>query len=104
VFLTFKKIVRPNNAGGTGACISASDDAESDDDDDDETSVLKVILGCQVGQHEDTACDEDGVNVSVRVDVAAGVGVGVHGQCVKLGVSLGVGIVVGPPPITSLDS
>jgi len=104
VFLTFKKIVRPTNTGGTGARIGASDDAESDEDDDDETSVLEFILGCQVGQREDTACDEDWVNVSVRVDVAAGVGVGVHGQCVKLGVSLGVGIVVGLPPITSLDS
>ena len=41
----------------------------------DEASVLEVILGRQVGQREDTACDEDGVDVS-----------------------LGVGIVVGSPP------
>ena len=51
------------DAGGTGAHISASNDAQSDDDDDDETSVLEVILGRQVG----TACDEDGVDVSVGV-------------------------------------
>ena len=92
------------DAGGTSVRISANDDAQSDDDDDDEASVLEVILGRQVGQREDTACDEDGVDVSVRVDVAAGVGVGVHGQGVNLGVSLGVGIVVGLPFITSLDS
>jgi len=92
------------DAGGTDARISANDDAQSDDDDDDETSVLEVIPGRQVGQHEDTACDEDGVDVSVGVDVAAVVGVGVHGQGVNLGVSLGVGIVVGPPPLNPLDS
>jgi len=33
-----------------------------------------------VGQREDTACDEDGVDASVGVDVDAIVGVGVHGQ------------------------
>jgi len=59
------------DASGTGARISASDDAQSDDDDDDETSVFEVILGRQVGQREDTACDEDGVDVCVGVDVAA---------------------------------
>jgi len=61
-------------------------------------SILKTILGRQVGQREDTACDEDGVNVSVGVDDDAVVGVGVHGQGVSLSVSLGAGIVVGPPP------
>jgi len=43
-----------------------------------------------VGQREDTACDEDGVDVSVGVHDDAVVDVGVHGQCVNLGVSLGV--------------
>ena len=38
-------------------------------------------------------------NVSVGVDDDAVVGVGVHGQGVNLGVSLGVGIVVGPPSL-----
>ena len=47
-------------------------------------SVLEAILGRQVGQREDTACDEDGVDVSVGVDVDAVVGVGVHGQGVNL--------------------
>jgi len=89
--------------GGTGARISANDDAQSDDVDDDEVSVLKAILGRQVGRREDTACDEDGVDVSVGV-VNAVVGVGVHGQGVNLGVGLGVGLVVGSPLITSLDS
>jgi len=56
-------------AGGSGARISANDDAQSDNDDDNEMSVLKGILGRQVGQREDTACDEDGVDVSVGVDV-----------------------------------
>ena len=92
------------DTGGTDARVSANDDAQSDDDDDDETSVLEVIPGRQVGQHEDTACDEDGVDVSVGVDVGAVVGVGVHGQGINLGVGLGVGLVVGPPPLTSLDS
>ena len=91
-------------AGGTGARISANNDAQSDDDDDDEVSVLEAILGCQVGQREDTACDEDGVDVSLGVDVGAVVGVGVHGQGVNLGVGLGVGLIVGFPLITSLDS
>jgi len=93
-------------AGGTGARISANDDAQSDDDDDDPASVLETILGRQVGQREDTACDEDGVDVSVCVDDDAVVGVGVHRLGVSLGVSLGasVGIVVGSPPPTSLDS
>jgi len=93
-------------AGGTGARISANDDsdAQSDDDDDDPASVLEAIRGRQVGRREDTACDEDGVDVSVGADDDAVVGVGVHGQGVNLGVSLGVGIVVGCPPLTSLDS
>jgi len=51
-----------------------------------------------VRQREDTACNEDGVDVSVCVDDNAVVCVGVHGQGVNLGVSLGVGIVVGPLP------
>jgi len=91
-------------AGGTGARISANDDTRSDDDDDDEVSVLEDILGRQVGQREDTACDKDEVDVSVGVDVDAVVGVGVHGQGVNLGVGLGVGLVIGSPLITSLDS
>jgi len=91
-------------AGGTGARISANDDAQSDDDDNQEVSVLEAILGCQVGQREDTACDEDGVDVSVGVNVDAVVGVGVHGQGVNLGVGLGVALVVRFPLITSLDS
>jgi len=91
-------------AGGTGALINANDDAQSDDDDDDEVSVLEAILGRQVGQREDTACDEDEVDVSVGVDVYAVLGVGVHGQGLNLGVGLGVGLVVGSPLITSLDS
>jgi len=86
------------DVGGTGASISANDDAQSDDDDDDEASVLEFILGRQVGQHEDMACDEDGVDVSVGVDDDEVVGVGVHGQDVNLGISLGVGIVVGSHP------
>ena len=92
------------DTGGTGARISAKDDAQSDDDDDDEVSVLDVILGRQVGQREDMVCDEDGVDFSVGVDDDAVVGVGVHGQGVNPGVRLGVGIVVGPPPLTPLDS
>ena len=67
-------------------------------------SVLDVILDRQVGQREDTVCDEDGVDVSVGVDDDAVVGVGVHGHGVNPGVRLGVGIVVGPPPLTPLDS
>jgi len=67
-------------------------------------SVLEAILGHQVGQREDTACDEDGVDISVGVDVDAVVGVGVHDQGVNLGVILGVGLAVGSPFITSLDS
>jgi len=63
-------------AGGTGARNSVNDDAQSDDDDNDQASVLEVILGCQVGQREDTACDKDGVDVSVGVDYDAVVGVG----------------------------
>jgi len=90
-------------AGGAGARISANDDAQGDDDDDDEVSVLEDILGRQVGQREDTACDEDRVDVNVGVHVDAVVGVGVHGQSVNLGVGLGVGLVVGSPLITSLD-
>jgi len=86
------------DTGGTGARISANDDTQSDDDDDDEVSVHEIILGRQVSQREDTACGEDRVDVSVGVDDDAVAGVGVHGQGVDLGVSLGVGIVVGPPP------
>jgi len=86
------------DTGGTGARISANDDAQSDDDDDDEMRVLEVILGRQEGQREDTACDEDGVDVSVGVDNDAVVGADVHEQGVNLGVNLGVGIVIGPPP------
>ena len=56
-------------------------------------SVLEDILGRQVGQREDTTCEEDGVDVSVSVDAHAVVGVGVHGQGVNLGVGLGVGLV-----------
>ena len=56
------------------ACISANDDAQSHDDDDDKASVLEVILGCQVGQREDRACNEDGVDISVGVDDDAVVG------------------------------
>jgi len=41
-----------------------------------------------VRMNEDTACDEDGVDVSVGVDNDAVVGVGVNGQIVNLGVSL----------------
>jgi len=92
------------DAGGTVARMSANDDAQSDDDDDDEASVLEVILGRQVGQREDTACDENGVDVSVSVKDDTVVGVGVHGQWVNLGISLGVGVVVDSPPITPLDS
>jgi len=57
-----------------------------------------------MGQNEDTACDEDGVDVSVGVDVDAVVGVGVYGQGVNLGVSLGVSLLLESSPITSLDS
>jgi len=67
-------------AGGTGARNSANDDAQSDNDDNEPASVLEAILGRQVGQREDTAGDEDGVDVSVGVNVVAVVGVGVHGQ------------------------
>ena len=62
-------------------------------------SVLKTILGRQVGQREDTVCDKDGVDVSVGVNDDAVVGAGVHGQGVNVGVSLGVGIVVGSLPL-----
>ena len=72
--------------------------------DDDEVSALHAILGRQVGQRKDMACDEDAVDVSVGADVDAVVGVGVHGQGVNLGVGLGVGLVVGSALITSLDS
>ena len=67
-------VVFSTQPDGTGARISTNDDAQSDDDDDDEAS----ILGRQKGQREDTACDEDGVDVSVGVDDDAVVGVGVH--------------------------
>jgi len=87
-------------AGGIGVSNSASDDAQSDDDDNAPDSVLEGILGRQVGQREDTACEEDGVAVSLGFDVDVVGGVSVHGQ----GVSLGVGLVVGSPPPTFLDS
>ena len=67
-------------------------------------TILKAILGRQVSQREDTACDQDGVDVSVGVHVGAVVGVGVHGQGVNLDVGLGVSLVVGSPLIISLDS
>jgi len=63
-------------------------------------SALEAILGRQVTQREDTAWDEDLVDVSVGVNVDEASGVGVHGQGVNLVVSLGVG----SPLITSLDS
>jgi len=50
------------------------------------------------------ACDEDGIDVSVGVDDDAVVSVGVHGHSVNLGVSLGIGTVVGSPSLISLDS
>jgi len=56
-------------AGGTGARNSANYDAQSDDDNDEPATVLKAILDYHVGQREDTACDEDGIDVSVAVDV-----------------------------------
>jgi len=86
------------DTGGTDVRISANDDAQSDDDDNHEVSVLEVILGRQVDRCEDTACDQDGVDVRVGVNDDAVVGVVVYGQGVKLGVSPGVGIGVGPPP------
>jgi len=67
-------------------------------------SVLEDILGHQVGRREGTVCDKDWVDMSVGVDDDAVVGVGVHGQGVNLDVGLGVGSVVGPPPLTSPDS
>jgi len=85
----------------TYACLY--DDAQSDDDDDESADILEAILG-HLGQRDDTGYDDDGVDVSVGVDVGAVVGVGVHGQGVNLGVGLGVCLVVGPPPPTSLDS
>jgi len=66
---------------------SANDDAQSGDDDDEPASVLESLLGSQVVQREDTACNENGEDVSVGVDVDAVVGVGVHGQGVNLGQS-----------------
>ena len=57
-----------------------------------------------MGQREDTFCDKNGVDVSVGVDNDAVVGVGVYCQGVNPGVSLGVGIVVGSPLLTSLNS
>jgi len=65
--------------------------------------VLEAILG-QVGQCEDTTCGKDGVDVRVGVDVNAFVDVGAHDQGVDPGVSLGAGLVVGIPFLTSLDS
>jgi len=78
-------------AGGTGARLSTNDDAKRDDDDDDEASVLEAIPDRRVGQRQDTACDEDTVDVSVGVDVDTDVGVRVHDQGVNLGVGLNVG-------------
>ena len=75
-------------AGGTGASISVNDDAQSDDDDEDQPSVLEDILGRQVRQREDTACDEDGVDVSVGVNDDPVVGVVVYDQALQ-GVQLG---------------
>jgi len=43
------------------------------------------------------------VSLSLSVGVGAGEGVGVSGLGVTLGVSPGVGPVVGFPPLTSLD-
>jgi len=77
---------------------------QSDIDDNKPATVLEAIHGRQVVQCEDTACNEDGVDISVGVDVDVVVGVGVHGQVVNLGVSLGVSLVVGSRPLTSLDS
>jgi len=57
------------------------------------------MLGCQVGKREDTVCDKDGVDVSVGVNDDAVVGTSVHGQGVNVGVSLGVCINVGSPPL-----
>jgi len=54
---------------GTGARNSANDDTQSDDDDDEPVSILEEIFGRQVGEREDTACNEDGVDVSVGVPV-----------------------------------
>jgi len=79
------------------------DDAQSDDDDDNSADILEAILG-RVGQREDASYDDDGVDVSISVDVGAVVSVGVNGQRVSLGVGLGVGLVVGSLPLTSLDS
>ena len=55
-------------------------------------------------QREDAGCDDDGVDVSVGVDVSAVVGVDVNGQSVSLGVGLGVDLVVASLPLTSLNS
>jgi len=73
------------------------DDAQSDDDDDNSADILEAILG-HVSQREDTSYNDDGVDVSVRVDVGAIVGVSVNGQGVSLGFGLGVSLVVGSPP------
>jgi len=59
------------------------DDAQSDNDDDESVNALEAILG-HVGQHEDTGCVNDGVDVSVGVNIGAVVGVGVHGQGVMV--------------------
>jgi len=55
------------------------DDTQSDGDDDNLADFLEVILG-RVGQHQDANYDDDGVDVSVGVDVGAVVGVGVNGH------------------------
>jgi len=79
------------------------DDAQIDDDDDDSADILEAILG-RVGRREDASYNDDGVDVNVGVDVDAVVDVGVNGQSVSLGIGPGVGLVVGSPPSTSLDS
>jgi len=57
-----------------------------------------------MGQREDASYDDDGVDVSVGVNIGAHVGVVVNGQSVSLGVGLGFGVIVGSPSLTSLDS
>ena len=59
----------------------------------------KGWTGSQQGGTTDTDCDEDEENISVGVDVDTVASNGVHGQSVNLG----VGLVLGCPPLTSLD-
>ena len=77
--------------------------AQSDGDDDDSADILEGIFG-RVGRPEDASYDDDGVDVSAGIDVGVVVDGGVNGQSVSLCVGLGVGLVVGSPPLTSLDS